>query len=65
MKYEYYYLFGLNIPLNKYGLGSIKQPKLIDYISKEIDIEKVGQYIVNSNIIENPSIGLSSASLAN
>lgn len=39
MRYEYYYLFGLDIPLDQYGLGTIKQPKLIDYISKEVDIE--------------------------
>ena len=33
--YEYYYLFGLDIPLEKYGLGSIKQPKIIDEYAKK------------------------------
>ena len=37
--YEYYYLFGLDIPLEKYGLGSIKQPKIIDFLSKDIGID--------------------------
>ena len=37
--YEYYYLFGLDIPLDKYGLGKIKQPKIIDYLNYDIDIE--------------------------
>ena len=29
--YEYYYLLGLDIPLEKYGLGNIKQPKIKDF----------------------------------
>ena len=37
--YEYYYLFGLDIPLEKYGLGKIRQPKIIDFLSKDIGIE--------------------------
>ena len=37
--YEYYYLFGLDIPLEKYGLGRIKQPKIIDFLSKDIGID--------------------------
>ena len=37
--YEYYYLFGLDIPLEKYGLGNIKQPKMIDFLSKDIGID--------------------------
>ena len=37
--YEYYYLFGLDIPLEEYGLGKIKQPKVIDFLSKDIGIE--------------------------
>ena len=51
MKYEYYYLFGLDIPLDKYRLGVIKQPKLIDYISKEIDIETFYLPFVMNDII--------------
>ena len=37
--YEYYYLFGLDIPLEEYGLGRMKQPKIIDFLSKDIGIE--------------------------
>ena len=37
--YEYYYLLGLDIPLEKYGLGNIKQPKIIDFLSKDIGID--------------------------
>ena len=51
MKYEYYYLFGLDIPLDKYRLGVIKQPKLIDYISKEIDIETFYLPFIMNDII--------------
>lgn len=51
MKYEYHYLFGLDIPLNDYGLGVIKQPKLIDYISKGIDIETFYLPFVMNEII--------------
>lgn len=51
MKYEYYYLFGLDIPLDRYGLGVIKQPKLIDYISKEVDIETFYLPFIMSDIL--------------
>lgn len=37
--YEYYYLFGLDIPLEEFGLGTIKQPKIKDFLSKDIAIE--------------------------
>ena len=37
--YEYYYLFGLDIPLEKYGLGTIRQPKIIDFLSKDITMD--------------------------
>lgn len=40
---EYYYLLGLDINLEKYGLGRIKQLKLIDYLEKDISID--GFYI--------------------
>ena len=44
--YEYYYLFGLDIPLDKYGLGKIRQPRLIDFIEKDIDISSFYSYFV-------------------
>lgn len=37
--YEYYYLLGLDIPLEKYGLGKIKQPKIIDFLDKDVGID--------------------------
>lgn len=39
MKFEYYYLFGLDVPLDKYNLGTIVQPKLKDFISNKIELE--------------------------
>lgn len=39
MGLEYYYLFGLDIPLDRYKLGFIRQPRLKDYILKDINIE--------------------------
>ncbi|MGL4802038.1 MAG: hypothetical protein ACRC18_07205 [Cetobacterium sp.] len=39
MKLEYYYLFGLDIPLKRYSLGVIRQPKLIDFINEDVDID--------------------------
>lgn len=39
IKYEYCYLFGLDISLESYKLGTIKQPKIIDFIKNNIDIE--------------------------
>lgn len=37
--YEYYYLLGLDIPLEKYGLGKIKQPKVADFLDKDVGID--------------------------
>ncbi|MGL5650043.1 MAG: hypothetical protein ACRDDY_19610 [Clostridium sp.] len=37
--YEYYYLLGLDLNLEDFGLGTIKQPKLIDFLNKDINIE--------------------------
>lgn len=37
--YEYYYLFGLDLNLIEHGLGIIRQPKLIDFLEKDINIE--------------------------
>ena len=39
MDFEYYYLFGVDIPLDNYKLGTIHQPKLKDYIINNINIE--------------------------
>lgn len=51
-KYEYYYLFGLDIPLQKHGLGIIKQPKLIDLINNGILIEEIYfPFILNDMLI--------------
>ena len=61
--YEYYYLLGLDIPLEKYGLGTIKQPKIKDFLSKDIGIDGffypfvmndiiIGQAKENNSIIE-------------
>ena len=49
--YEYYYLFGLDIPLEKYGLGSIKQPKIIDFLSKDISIDNFYYPFLMNDII--------------
>ena len=49
--YEYYYLFGLDIPLEKYGLGRIKQPKIIDFLSKDIEIEEFYYPFVAKDIL--------------
>lgn len=55
MGFEYYYLFGLDIPLEKYGLGTIKQPKLIDYIRNESVVEMIYLPFVMNDIIINQS----------
>ena len=39
MDFEYYYLFGVDIPLDNYKLGTIRQPKLKDYIINNINLE--------------------------
>ena len=39
MDFEYYYLFGVDIPLEDYKLGTIRQPKLKDYIINNINLE--------------------------
>ncbi|MGL5718480.1 MAG: hypothetical protein ACRCX2_36085 [Paraclostridium sp.] len=39
MGLEYCYLFGLDINLDKYGLGTIKQPVLKNYIVQNVNIE--------------------------
>ena len=39
MDFEYYYLFGVDIPLGDYKLGTIRQPKLKDYIINNINLE--------------------------
>lgn len=50
--YEYYYLFGLDIPLKKYNLGTIKQPKVIDYIKNDISMEDFYMpFLINDMII--------------
>lgn len=59
--YEYYYLFGLDIPLEQYRLGTIKQPKLIDYLSKDINIESFYMPFVMNDVmigqLETPALG--------
>lgn len=53
-KYEYCYLFGLDIPLEQYNLGVIKQPKLIDLINKDKDLQDVYiPFLMNDYAIEN------------
>ena len=49
--YEYYYLFGLDIPLEKYGLGKIKQPKIKDFLSKDIGIDSFFYPFVMNDIV--------------
>ena len=49
--YEYYYLFGLDIPLEKYGLGKIRQPKIVDFLSKDIGIDNFFYPFVTNDII--------------
>ena len=49
--YEYYYLFGLDIPLEQYGLGRIKQLKIIDYLSKDVDIDNFYMPFVMNEIM--------------
>ena len=39
MDFEYYYLFGVDIPLGDYKLGTRRQPKLKDYIINNINLE--------------------------
>lgn len=53
--YEYYYLFGLDIPLDRYKLGTIKQPKIKDYLSKDISIESFFYPFVMNDILVNQS----------
>lgn len=53
--YEYYYLFGLDIPLDRYKLGTIKQPKIKDYLSKDISIEGFFYPFVMNDILANQS----------
>ena len=49
--YEYYYFFGLDIPLEKYGLGKIRQPKIIDFLSKDIEMDNFFYPFVMNDII--------------
>ena len=49
--YEYYYLLGVDIPLEKYGLGLIKQPKIRDFLSKDIGMENFFYPFVMNDII--------------
>lgn len=52
ISYEYYYLFGVDIPLEKYGLGTIKQPKLYDFIKNGISIEEFYMpFLINDFIV--------------
>lgn len=51
MKLEYYYLFGLDIPLKRHSLGVIRQPKLIDFINKDIDIETFYMPFIFNDVI--------------
>lgn len=53
IKYEYYYLFGLDIPLDNYKLGKIKQPKAIDFIKHNIDIENFYFPFIMTDILLN------------
>ena len=46
-----YYLFGLDIPLEKYGLGKIKQPKIKDFLSKDIGIDSFFYPFVMNDIV--------------
>lgn len=49
--YEYYYLLGLDIPLKEYGLGIIKQPKIVDFLRKDIAIDNFYFPFVMNDII--------------
>ena len=49
--YEYHYLFGLDIPLEQYGLGRIKQLKIIDYLSKDVNIDGFYMPFVMNDIL--------------
>lgn len=50
--YEYYYLFGLDIPLYQYGLGSIKQPRIIDLINEDLSMGEIYYpFIINDILI--------------
>lgn len=40
MGLEYYYLFGLDIPLDRFELGKVSQPKLKDFIENNITLEE-------------------------
>lgn len=63
---EYYYLFGLDIPLKKYNLGSIKQPKLIDFLEKDISIDNFYlPFIMNDILIGKSEDKESTISLKN
>lgn len=53
MGIEYYYLFGLDISLDDYKLGTIKQPRLIDYINNKISIDSVYVPFIINDIIVN------------
>ncbi|MGL5191668.1 MAG: hypothetical protein ACRC7S_18665 [Cetobacterium sp.] len=55
MGLEYYYLFGLDIPLDRHNLGVIKQPKLIDYINNKSEVEMFYLPFVMNDIIINQS----------
>lgn len=49
--YEYYYIFGLDIPLEEYGLGKIKQPKIKDFLSKDIGMDDFFYPFIMNDII--------------
>lgn len=49
--YEYYYLFGLDIPLDKYNLGVITQPKIKDFLDKDISIDGFFYPFIMNDII--------------
>ena len=49
--YEYYYFLGLDIPLEEYGLGKIKQPKIIDFLSKDIGMDNFFYPFIINDIV--------------
>lgn len=49
--YEYYYLLGLDITLKEYGLGTIKQPKIKDFLSKDISMDNFYLPFIMNDII--------------
>ncbi|MGL5764741.1 MAG: hypothetical protein ACRCX8_03775 [Sarcina sp.] len=50
--YEYYYLLGLDLNLEDFGLGVIKQPRLIDFLNKDVSIEGFyTPFIMNDYVI--------------